>query len=545
MRVDNRRRQAAVLRRRGPGTPIAILLVAAACAAQAAEWFVATNGLDNGHDGQSWEQAFRTISNALAKAHATIPETILVSNGFHRLEAPLSVTKPVTIRGLGDDGAVPPAVLDGQDRVRCVDLNHADARLEMLTITRGAATNSGASMTSGGGVYLSAGTLSNCWVTHCTATNSGGGVYVYNSGAMTRCVISNNVASRGGGVAFATRSYVPREILQSTVCGNLSLYEGAGGGGGLYLAGPYLVSNCTVRANTAANGGGIDLWSSDDDAPQWVTDCLVEGNIATNRTGVLDRGQGGGLFLFGGASTNSLVSNCRIVRNTACPGNTYHGGGGVSFNAGTLLNCQIVSNSAHLRGQGGGIFVGRNYTKSRVVIGNCLIAGNQASDGNGGGLYHYRNAVDLFSCTVVSNWSSAAGGGVARLGGMSTSYDGYPFLHTVRNNLVAHNDTGVGTSKNLFLGLGSPAFTNNCIDAATDFNQYGTGNFSADPRLLDLAAGDYRLAPSSPCINAGFNEPWMAAARDLDGNLRVDKVTGRPDIGCYEYPFCGTLLKIR
>ena len=45
-----------------------------------------------------------------------------------------------------------------------------------------------------------------------------------------------------------------------------------------------------------------------------------------------------------------------------------------------------------------------------------------------------------------------------------------------------------------------------------------------------IVAGNYRLKPSSPCINAGTNQLWMAAATDLDGNARIYRETHFNDV---------------
>jgi hypothetical protein len=68
--------------------------------------------------------------------------------------------------------------------------------------------------------------------------------------------------------------------------------------------------------------------------------------------------------------------------------------------------------------------------------------------------------------------------------------------------------------------------------------QAGTGNFSADPLFRNAAAGDFRLQPSSPCVDAGNRlvySPGMdrrGLPRTLDGNL--DQILA-PDPGAHEY----------
>jgi hypothetical protein len=74
----------------------------------------------------------------------------------------------------------------------------------------------------------------------------------------------------------------------------------------------------------------------------------------------------------------------------------------------------------------------------------------------------------------------------------------------------------------------------------------GTGNIDADPLFGDPAHGDLRLAPGSPCIDAGDNTAVpQDIVTDLDGNPRfvddsntVDTGYGDPpivDMGAYEF----------
>jgi hypothetical protein len=63
---------------------------------------------------------------------------------------------------------------------------------------------------------------------------------------------------------------------------------------------------------------------------------------------------------------------------------------------------------------------------------------------------------------------------------------------------------------------------------------WGPGNTSADPQFTAPSEDNYRLKPSSPCIDAGDPDYAPEAhAIDLDGNPRV--VGGRVDMGAYEF----------
>ena len=75
----------------------------------------------------------------------------------------------------------------------------------------------------------------------------------------------------------------------------------------------------------------------------------------------------------------------------------------------------------------------------------------------------------------------------------------------------------------------------------------GAGNLTNQaPVFADAGRGDFHLAPGSPGIDDGVFLSWMAAgATDLDGLPRVDRITGRVDLGAFEHHPRGCTILIR
>ena len=124
------------------------------------------------------------------------------------------------------------------------------------------------------------------------------------------------------------------------------------------------------------------------------------------------------------------------------------------------------------------------YGLYKVAAYNCLIVGNQAFGFSG---------QDLQNCTVTGN-----GWGVT-----------VPYAY---NSIISGNERDEGQSLRSFM------YAENCC--------------TNDPRFVNAAAGDYRLRPDSPCIDAGA-AGGAVGATDLSGGMRV-RGAG-VDIGCFEF----------
>jgi hypothetical protein len=188
----------------------------------------------------------------------------------------------------------------------------------------------------------------------------------------------------------------------------------------------------------------------------------------------------------GGGAWIGLVADSTIRRNSA-----DFGGG--TYNA-TVRNCIVRENSADT---GGGTYHG--------TIENSLILGNLASGGGGSASSTLRN------CTVIYNRADTSGGVRGA---------------TLQNSIVYFNSGSFSTPN---YG-GDPLFENSC----TFPDPGGIGNIADDPQFVDAGSSNFHLSATSPCIDAGTNEVWMAGAVDLDGNPRV--YHRAVDMGCYEFP---------
>lgn len=299
---------------------------------------------------------------------------------------------------------------------------------------------------------------------------------------------------------------------------------------GASLVGFTLSNGATRAASEGMDGGG--LWASSVNA--LASNCILAGNSAASR--------GGGAYQVtlnsctiagneagsGGGANQSILNHCLLIGNKSrgiASTPALSGGGGAQFS--TLNNCTLIGNSARY---GGGAhagllnsclltsnsarFGGGAYDSS---LSNCCLSGNSANlfgGGDGGGAYNCR----LNNSTIADNSASFRGGGTV---------DG-----TIGNCIVFFNSAPVGP--NYFGDLITIAYS-----CTAPIPTSGTGNIADDPKFENQLAGDFRLKPSSPCVDAAINEEWMFEGTDLEGNSRI--INGHADMGAYELVFEATL----
>ena len=216
---------------------LAALAAALAFPLAAAEFFVATNGVDNTSDGWGKTEATAFLSIQAAVDAASAGDTVTLLPGDHvegsvkvsSLLCRVNVTKTLTIRSKGrafrdatrivgawDPAATSPVGM-GPNAVRCVRIAAAASgtRLEGITLYRGATDfngNAAAEKTEGGGVFVAKDvrfTAVDCAFVECQATR-GGGIYNDNGNdnvqahrcLFKRCLDTKFGAAMRGGAAY-------------------------------------------------------------------------------------------------------------------------------------------------------------------------------------------------------------------------------------------------------------------------------------------------------------------------------------------------------
>lgn len=307
------------------------LLIGCIPMAIATTYYVSDEAGSDGNTGTtSWTNAFKTISNGLAKAISD--DTVLVSNGTYTLTTALIMGQSkVTLKSVkGRDltfinGNYPTTTN------RCITVNGSQDVIDGFTITNGFAHTSiyGAGNVGGGGVYCGgSATIKNCAIalnqSHRSSYGfSGGGLFLVNSTAET-CIVSNNIAvtGEGGGIGANLAS----SISNCTIIDN-KITEASRNGGGIYGGNIY---NCRIIGNSATlYGGGVSY----DVIKGTMLNCLLTKNVA-------DRG--GGISAAALSNSACYISACTIVSNYA----SGAAAGGIYFPStnSMVYDCVIWSN---------------------------------------------------------------------------------------------------------------------------------------------------------------------------------------------------------
>jgi hypothetical protein len=210
---------------------------------------------------------------------------------------------------------------------------------------------------------------------------------------------------------------------------------------------------------------------------------------------------------------------------------------GASLSGFTLTNGATVWGwDTYSEMSGGGVWC----ESTNAVVCNCVLVGNSAC-GDGGGAY----SGTLNNCTLTNNSADQVGGGASHstlynctLTGNSASVGGGAYMGTLDNCIVYFNTAPDGP--NYAERQEEPININ--YTCTTPMPTTGEGNIDSEPAFVNPSAGDLRLHPDSPCIDAGtilsavITNDLCGLPRPLDGN--GDGIRAF-DMGEHEFsPYC-------
>ena len=253
----------------------------------------------------------------------------------------------------------------------------------------------------GGGIYIISATVTirNSQIFSNTAPHDGGGLYalVATVEASDNRIFDNTVPGNGGGGgAFLCNSNVI--LSENDIFSNAASH---GGGGGVYLFGTkwytqhgtsVVIDANTFVSNTSVGGGAIAVvwgeyaainhntftantatWHGGGIAVYYGRDLMIRGNTLTANTSNED---GGGLYL---TSADGMIDGNILISNTTPIDKGRGGGIYMWYSRPTMTNNVIVANQSL---DGGGIFVNRSHprlsytTIARNVAGGVDVAGD-------------------------------------------------------------------------------------------------------------------------------------------------------------------------
>ena len=241
-----------------------------------ADVWVAENGNDSA-TGAS-DDPLASIAAAVA-ALGSEGGTVHLKPGTYTNSGTITLSAAIVISGETGDPA--DVTVNENQSVGCTifKLNHADARLEHITVANGGGGTSSNGV-SGGNVYIDSNGGS---VVHCVLTGGdssakygtqGGNVYM-KAGLVSRCVIQNGKSEyrSGGGNVYMGGGTVE----QCLITGGSS--TGTLGGGVRINKG--LLANCTIARNSAHSSSGVYVGASNNTDAR-VVNCVIVDNTYTS-----------------------------------------------------------------------------------------------------------------------------------------------------------------------------------------------------------------------------------------------------------------------
>ncbi len=464
-------------------------------------------------------------SLATALAQADDGDTLYLARGTYTGTgaAVITLTQSITLAG-GWDGAPTgplnldperyPSVLDGERQRRVVYVDgKITATLDGLVIAHGNATGL---------------TLDRCPDYGQTPgpDGCGGGILAaFQSRLIIRnSVITDNVAAittqgyptgttgYGGGIALV--DVAGARVESSLIISNAASLANEGMGGGLYVesigTGDVVITANLILSNTATTqqvagwGGGI--------AVHFAAPFISKNRIAYNRAT-----QGAGLYTWYDAWRGES-----LIADNVLTGNQGGHAAYLGHSAARFQGNRVLRNATDA-----GLMIVYGEDKPPVAVNNVIARSGERA------VVAYGSSQDPLTVTLVHNTlvGERRGEGIY-VGG----YGGSVVTLAVTNTII----TGFGVGITSTLPASSTITADHVLFwANADNGIRGTNPVDGDPRFLNPAEDDYRLAAGSTAIDAGVD---AGVTEDFEGESRPRGPA--PDIGADEFWLWTTYLPV-
>ena len=390
----------------------------------------------------------------------------------YRISQELTLGKGITLLGADDASSVVITNTSGSSRV--ITIGHPDAVVSGVTLTGGIAGKEG------GGVYMTAGLLTNCVVRGNRINSStkqdllGGGVYLNVAKAEDAKVVDCVIADNG----HTSTTIASARILGAGICGKSTSIR------------PEVVG-CTISGNKTSTQNSRAAGAC------YVTlkDCVIEGN------------ENSGQNSYGGGITESVAYRC-IVRNNRAVG-TSNTGMGSGARQSTCYDCLFTGNYSFGKQDNDGTVHGGTYY-------NCTIVGNTCSAGASAGTSSSSSsgATILYNCIVADNYIEN-GGALSnfRTGNEPTCYNTAISPIGPDSPLRDGGNSDADPKLNVDFTLGASW----CVDAGDD------SKVVDDDRAVDLAGNPRKVGAH---VDLGCYEKQSVVDGELAVSVDSDTVTG-------------------
>lgn len=445
----------------------------------------------------------------------TIFLELLVDGGFG-FNAPLSITEPLSIQGLGRNRLTIDGSFTSTSHLNTPGIFVIPSDFEQDN------GDGGGLLPLSEGVTITDLTLANgrdFTIQQILGGRDGGAIQNDSPAPLTlkRCNFVDNEADAGGAIAVTSNARLT--VQNCRFIDNLAQFPS--GGAIFSLAGKISLRDSSFSGNIAMEGGAVSTSGSGS-----IVRCTFDDNT------------GGALSYTNGGGPGSL----RIVDSTFS--NNQSVNGSTIDNRGDLIleRCTINDNTGSF---GGGI-----ANSGRLLAINCTISGNRVSGFGGGGVFN-SGTFTAVHCTIIRNVAESATDFAFISGGiLSTAFSKLRLVNTIVAANVSRftvNGTPVSVGNDLSAFLREPG---NVIEIDAFFSLIQNGiRFGAEGNILHTPV---RLGPlrfnggltrthalllnrngKNPALNAGSAALAPGLATDQTGRPRSQ---GQVDIGAVEAP---------